>query len=354
MLKLSNTLKKPEAKDLIHVVLAVCDPKGTYSRHAGVVMTSMFEHTKSLVRVHILHDDTLTDDNRRRFLRTAEKFGQEVYFVDAAESFTKVNRNSVLDKLSRKLTRGTIFRLLVPNLINAEKVIYMDCDIAVNTDISELWYVPLRSANCSLAAVIDISGYWKKILERVHMAYIWDLAWDKYFNAGILLMDLERIRQEHDFITEAKTFFERFTLLCEHLDQDFLNVVFKGKVFFLEERFNRIKDIDNNINDSILHFAGRKPWQFLRNSARDKLYWETFMRSEWNDQWFDALRELCVTQHSRSSDCVGHLMKKFTENFFHTFTLSLPKRLKICSMAVSKFGHSIRKSIMRKIAKQGS
>ena len=47
----------------VHVVLAVYDPKGTYSQHAGVVMTSIFENTQSPVGVHILHDETLTEDS---------------------------------------------------------------------------------------------------------------------------------------------------------------------------------------------------------------------------------------------------------------------------------------------------
>ena len=67
-----------EAKTPIHVALAVYDPKGTYSQHAGVVMTSIFENTQSPVVVHILHDETLTEDNRKKFIRTAEKYGQTV------------------------------------------------------------------------------------------------------------------------------------------------------------------------------------------------------------------------------------------------------------------------------------
>ena len=39
----------------VHVALAVYDPTGTYSQHAGVVMTSIFENTKSPVVVHVLH-----------------------------------------------------------------------------------------------------------------------------------------------------------------------------------------------------------------------------------------------------------------------------------------------------------
>jgi lipopolysaccharide biosynthesis glycosyltransferase len=337
-------------KDLIHVVLAIYDPKGTYSRHAGVVVTSMFEHTKSPVRVHILHDGTLTDDNRRRFSRTAERFGQEVRFIDVTEPFSKMDSGGGIDKFSKQFTRGSLFRLLIPDLLDIGKVIYMDCDIAVNMDISELWNVPLRSSGCSIAAVIDAPGILdsrKNVFEKMR-AHILNWKWDKYFLSGMLLMDLERIRREHNLIREAKIFFERFASLFKYPDQDFLNAAFKEDVLLIEEKFNKIKDCDHNINDAILHYE-IKPWQFLRDSARDKFYWDTFMRSEWNDQWFEALRDLCGGRymHRHSSDCTGHLIKRFWENFRRTLEISLPRRFVLCRMTVSEWitGCKTKKSV---------
>jgi lipopolysaccharide biosynthesis glycosyltransferase len=342
MPNLPDSPKTPEAKDLVHVVLAVYDPKGNYSRHAGVVVTSIFEHTKNPVRVHILHDDTLTDDNRRRFLKTAEKFGQEVRFIDATEAFLEMNRNGGMDELSREFTRGALFRLLIPDSIDAEKVIYMDCDVVVNMDISELWNVPLRSSGRSLAAVVET--FERGIFERMR-ARVLNFKWDKFFNSGVLLMDLERIRQKHDLVKEAKAFFERFPSLCKTPDQEFLNAAFKEDALPIEERFNRLKD-PYNIRASILHFIGVKPWQFLRDSPGDKFYWETFIHSEWNDQILDALGDLCGDRymHRHSSDCIEHLVKRFWEKFWHTLRVSLPMRLTICRMAVSGLGRGVLKS----------
>ena len=69
-------------KDVIHVALSIHYTKGTYSPHAGVVMVSIFERTQSAVLVHILHDDTLSPDNRAMFAETAERFGQRGEFHD--------------------------------------------------------------------------------------------------------------------------------------------------------------------------------------------------------------------------------------------------------------------------------
>lgn len=56
---------------MIHIALSVYDPKGTYSRHAGVVMASVLRNTDATVCFHILHDETLTKENRRRLEETA-------------------------------------------------------------------------------------------------------------------------------------------------------------------------------------------------------------------------------------------------------------------------------------------
>jgi lipopolysaccharide biosynthesis glycosyltransferase len=141
---MSDKKETNASKETIHVALSVYDPDGTYSRQAGVVMTSMFERTQSHVCVHILHDDTLTDNNRLKFSRTADKFGQEVRFIDVTEPFSKLNVNGVMDKFSQPFfTRGAFFRLFIPDLLDVEKVIYMDCDIIVNMDILNLWNVGL-------------------------------------------------------------------------------------------------------------------------------------------------------------------------------------------------------------------
>ena len=78
----------PNLGERIHVALAVHDPSGTYSQHAGVTMTSIFENTSSPVTIHLLHDDTLTQENREKFIKTAQKYSQEIEFIDISKSFT--------------------------------------------------------------------------------------------------------------------------------------------------------------------------------------------------------------------------------------------------------------------------
>ena len=107
--------------DVIHAALAFCDPKGTYARHAAVVMVSMFENTSSKLCVHIIHDNTLTEYNRAVFEKTALKYGQELDFINVESLLDGTSID--VSKLTIDGARGTLFRLLIPDLIKVDKLL---------------------------------------------------------------------------------------------------------------------------------------------------------------------------------------------------------------------------------------
>ena len=81
--------------NLMEIVLAVYDPRGTYSQHAGVVMTSIFENTQSPVCVHILHDETLSPFNRQNLRETARRYCQRLDFVDVTEHRKRLDERTL-------------------------------------------------------------------------------------------------------------------------------------------------------------------------------------------------------------------------------------------------------------------
>ena len=303
-----------EGNNAIQVVLAVYDPAGTYGRHAGVVMTSLFARTQSRVRLSVLHDATLTPDNRVRMERTATAFGKEIRFIDVSDAVTRMGDD--LDRITGTFSRGTLFRLLIPELMGDEKVLYLDCDIAVNLDVAELWATDIEGV--SLAAVRDttIIGKRHKLHEKVRC---WAMRYDaeNYFNAGVLLMNLPRIRQKHDLVQEAARFFRRFRLCLDYPDQDLFNVLFLGDTRFLEERFNRIAN-RHDIENAVLHLTGRyKPWVQHLCEPRDFFYWRIFAQSEWRDLLVDAMLETYGNNpvaHHHSSDCIKRLLKRWKKD----------------------------------------
>ena len=67
---------------MIHVCFGLYDKTGSYSKFTGTAMLSLFDNTTSNVTVHILHDNTLTNDNREKFSYVAGRYGQRVKFYN--------------------------------------------------------------------------------------------------------------------------------------------------------------------------------------------------------------------------------------------------------------------------------
>jgi lipopolysaccharide biosynthesis glycosyltransferase len=201
-------------------------------------------------------------------------------------------------------------------------------------DILNLWNVGLSLSDFSLAAVSESA---LPYLERIRKDFFYkaryemlNLEYEKYFNSGVLVMNLDRIRQKHNLPDEVIAFYERYSFWAQCVDQDFLNVVFKDDVFFIDERFNRFfatspKELSDDIEEAVVHFAGIvKPWIFPENLPKYRFYWETLARSEWNDQLFDTVRELSYDLnrkiHRSVYDCVRHIRNRVLAKLCHPST----------------------------------
>lgn len=268
----------PNSDEVIHVVLSVYDPSGTYSQHAGVVITSIFENTKSKVTVHILHDDTLTDENRQNFIRTAEKYSQSVQLVNVEQQKSVIITK--IPEVARRLTPGTLYRLLAHEVLDIDKTIYLDCDIIVNLDIAELWCVDLNGK--TLAAVKDSASSVSKFSARGLMMKLAGCNVREYFNSGVLVMNLDRIRNRKNFTVEAVNWLLYKGDLAPSVDQDALNSIFLGDVTFIADKFNNYK-VYEDVSDSIIHFWASKPWSDMQGLDTDRLYWKMFLRSAWGE-----------------------------------------------------------------------
>ena len=270
----------------IHVALAVYDPKGTYSQHAGVTVTSIFENTKSKVTVHILHDDTLTDLNRERFLNTAKRYGQSIDLINVEDYKNKIG-GETLKNIPDYWSVGTLYRLFIPEILkNLDKIIYLDCDIVVNADIAELWNVDI--GDHALAGARDNTSYdifYKTLPSHMKFRFkILKLQRDRYINAGVLLMNLKKMRELGDFTQIAFN----WLIIHEHaalaFDQDTLNVLFMNSIKIIDNKFDyfnyAIEDID--LSGRIIHYiGGPKPWKEFPLNKADRLYWTTLFKSEW-------------------------------------------------------------------------
>lgn len=263
----------------IQVALAFHDARGDYARHVGVTMLSLLANTSMPVCVHILHDETLSRENSAKLQAIADEFGQSVRFypIQLPAAYEQMNCGNV--------TKGTLYRLMLAELLDVGKVLYLDCDIVVELDVAELWNID--SGDFMVAAVLDegISS-WPPSLRRVIRNT--GLSLSVYFNSGMMLLNLDQIRPAHDLLAGILKWTSDYPN-TGFTDQNYLNQVFQLRYFQLDQKYNRLvscisptEDFDTRL-PSIWHFAGGKPWNRFEHTW-DILYWHYLLRSPWRGE----------------------------------------------------------------------
>lgn len=323
--------------DMIHIALSVYDPKGTYARHAGVVIASVLRNTNENVCFHILHDETLTKENRRRLEETANtsfsKSSREghgtVDFVDVSTAFSSAD-DVDLEKISLRFTRGALFRLMLPDIMShMDRIIYLDCDIVVTMDINDLWQkdlkghafaaVPLRNVITEDDALPLPSDSIKRSEIKTNAK---GLNNERYINSGVLLLNLNKMRKT---LSEGTMFKKAVHYIVAHgsalPDEEFLNVEYLGDILFLERRYNADPG-DESYDDvfsmhRIWHFGGHsKIWDAFSGSNADVLYWHYLALTPWKEELIPSMLKAGTNPkyyHRHSCGCVKRLKTQITE-----------------------------------------
>ena len=170
----------------------------------------------------------------------------------------------------------TYYRLISFALLpeSVERILWLDGDIIVKGDISEL-YNQSFDGNYAVACAEDTMKHHARLgLSGAH----------RYFNAGVILYDMNALRR--DFAVQD--IFDCIGKHKEHLDlldQDVLNVLFDGRVKYADARvynheafgFNVLgKAKMDEIRDvaRIFHYKGAvKPWDPKGANWADKYWW---------------------------------------------------------------------------------
>ena len=228
---------------MVHVCFAICDESGSSAKFVGTTMLSIFENiAKSLppITVHILHDNTLTTENRNKFSYVAGQHNQFVKFYNVeelcAEKIAEIN--SLFPNVDKaRFNKAMFYRFLIPQVLpnDIDKAIYLDLNTVVNMDIDELWRVDLGDkvlgVVTALAIGFDIHTQDKIVADGF-------VKQEDYFDAGVLLMNLKLLRDEEEILTNGMRFVNEHRYF-NLLDQSVLNYCFSLKTVKLSAQFNR-------------------------------------------------------------------------------------------------------------------
>ncbi|MDR2426241.1 MAG: glycosyltransferase family 8 protein [Endomicrobium sp.] len=249
-----------------------------FAPHCGAAVVSILSNHKLLSdedKIHFFFFGNLSNENK-------EKLSSLKEIQDFRETFIEVD-NSEFDKLPlRNGQRIAIYNvLMIPDLIPSEikKVIFLDCDIIVNKDISELWNIDIKDH--LVAAVKD--NYMGK---------------QNYFNSGVMVFNLPKLR-EFCFYDKWKEYIKYNVYKMTLHDQDILNPVLMSNTFYLPVNWNvhhgiyltlykqyDKKDIDSFLSFcNIVHYSTKvKPWHSLSVHPLKYLYFKYAEITPWKNQ----------------------------------------------------------------------
>ena len=131
------------------------------------------------------------------------------------------------------LTASTYYRLLVDQLLpDVHTCVYLDGDVLVYDDVAALYQQDLRG--CSIGAVRDPICGLKGSFAQMHQRKLGFAYEGRYFCAGVMKLDLDRIRESGIFAELVRPH------ACDlpFFDQDELNRAFRDDVQLLPLRFD--------------------------------------------------------------------------------------------------------------------
>lgn len=172
-------------------------------------------------------------------------------------------------------------RLLLPKLLDIDKVVYTDIDILHFKDISELWNINSEDKAALVCREITISVI-KNDCPRCKEE---DLDPDApYFNNGLMLINLDYWRK-HQISKKIIDYLNKYPDACRFHEQSAMNVVLHNQFFLLDqswnvqshrEAFQLEKDFDKLYNFCInYHFVTSfKPWLYYNDSPQNLLFYK--------------------------------------------------------------------------------
>lgn len=268
-----------------------------YAEYLGVTIQSIKMNKSSADKYDIcILDSGISFKNKNKIIKmVAEDFS--VRFIDISGYLASVDKS--IFSLNQHFTIAAYYRLFIPQVFaNYKKVLYLDCDLIVNTDIAELFHTDL--GNFAIGAAKDIEITRRLATDKFYGGNIYKYLADvlkmkhpkTYFQSGVLLLDIAKLVKT-DFTNGC---LNRLKEIGEplYVDQCVLNSLFDGNYKKLDMKWNvmwqlpyYVKDLDRQLDREtysaymasrakpyVVHYASAtKPWRFPKIEMAD-IWWK--------------------------------------------------------------------------------
>ncbi|MFM0586002.1 SP_1767 family glycosyltransferase [Streptococcus suis] len=200
-----------------------------YAQYLGATILSILaHHPKEEVRVHILYKEIA-----QSILQDLGNLAQQTPNLELHFHLLEDQQFSAIPIRTEQFPIESFSRFLLPELLaDLGRILYLDVDILVHGNLMELFHTDLEGYALGAVVEADIFKYYQWYLDSLGFSPN-----DAYFSSGVLLMDLDKMRQNgttNQLIAMALEKAQDYNFP----DQDILNLYYKGNFKQLSPAYN--------------------------------------------------------------------------------------------------------------------
>lgn len=251
-----------------------------YIYYAIVMFTSLCETNREHHNIYVMNN-SLSGDDFKLIEKCMQKYDVDLFSI-AVDFSEYENRLPV----SANWTIETYYILSLPFNLESdiERILYLDVDVIVHGTLEKLYNMDFGGMDLLAAPDSNdkytLDGYSEKQQQMLKDK----LVNSKYFNSGVMLMNLKQIRNRYSFDTYIDAM-KQWNFEMTAPDQDILNYVHAGNVGYIDYKkydlFARMAYNDGwdeeklKKENIIIHYAGDKPWGGANTHyCLEMLWWE--------------------------------------------------------------------------------
>ena len=274
----------------------------------SVALTSLIENSNPKTNYRVIILNIGISEKSKKEIKKFETKNVKVSFEDVSERIENI-QGQLAYRLRDYYSTTIYFRMFIPSMFpEYEKAIYIDSDVVIADDIEKLYSINMKKD--LLVGVRDEVVYGDEAF-RVYARIALGIEPEKYFNSGMLLMNLREMRKaciEEKFLYMLT----KYNLDTIAPDQDYLNILCRDRVTFIDESWNKMPDFGNRIAEEDIHIVHynmyRKPWHYAEVPYSD-LFWKYAQKTKYYEQLKNDLEN--YSQEQKDEDKLKH--KKLIE-----------------------------------------
>jgi lipopolysaccharide biosynthesis glycosyltransferase len=259
---------------------------GAFWQHMAVSIASLLDNSpQNEFRIFVVSANEMdaADVSKLRSMIEAKNSHLEALVYSQATNYQHLPTHS-------HLTFAMYLRLFMTEYLDPsiEKILYLDSDIIICSDIQELWSLPLGDSYIGAAP----EPYNRRQREPLGFS-----STDFYVNSGVMLVNLKRWRADQ-VLPRLLDFAEKNQEIIYSPDQDIINSVFRGRISDIGYEWNwqalfpRFSPAELGLDretfaqlrrtPKLVHFTSAyKPWFYRWQPHYKEIYYKYLAQTPW-------------------------------------------------------------------------